>query len=71
MNADERGFGNLRFSAALCVYLRSLWPKRKYLAAWKQERAFIRQLVRRGPVAGGRAWRRKTFMSVRGMQRQL
>jgi len=32
---------------------------RRDLAAWKRERAFIVDLIARGPVAGGRRWRRE------------
>ena len=29
------------------------------LAAWERERAFIVQLIERGPVCGGRIWKRE------------
>ncbi len=35
-----------------------LFPRRD-LDAWREERAFIQDLIRRGPVPGGRAWRRE------------
>ena len=33
-------------------------PFRPDLKAWERERTFIRQLLRQGPVTGGRTWRR-------------
>lgn len=32
---------------------------RRDLAAWDRERAFIAQLIERGPVSGGRSWKRE------------
>jgi hypothetical protein len=32
---------------------------RRDLAAWDRERAFIAQLIERGPVPGERAWKRE------------
>ncbi len=32
---------------------------RRDLAAWEEERAYIQSLIRQGPVAGRRAWRRE------------
>lgn len=36
----------------------SLGIKRRNLAAWEAERAFIRQLIDEGSVAGERTWQR-------------
>jgi hypothetical protein len=35
-----------------------LFPRRD-LDAWREERAFIQDLIRQGPVPGGRRWRRE------------
>jgi hypothetical protein len=35
-----------------------LFPRRD-LDAWREERAFIQDLIRRGPVPGGRGWCRE------------
>ena len=43
---------------ALDRHLAALPPHRD-LRAWDEERAFIEDLMSRGPVAGGRAWTRE------------
>jgi len=35
-----------------------LFPRRD-LNAWREEHAFIQELIQQGPVSGGRTWRRE------------
>ncbi len=37
----------------------ALRPQRPDLAAWQEECAFIQSLIEKGPVPGGRTWRRE------------
>ena len=39
--------------------IRPFGQPRRDLAAWDRERAFIVQLIERGPVPGERAWKRE------------
>jgi hypothetical protein len=34
-------------------------PSRRDLSAWQEERDFINRLIQRGPLPGGRRWRRE------------
>ncbi len=44
---------------AIEAYTRGWRFRQRNLAAWEEERAFIENLLRRGPVAGGRTWQRE------------
>lgn len=43
---------------ALSRYLDSSVPEKRDLSYWEKELAFIESLQERGPVGGGRTWRR-------------
>jgi len=38
---------------------RTSWLPKRDLAAWEDERAFITGLIRKGPLPGGRVWKRE------------
>ena len=44
---------------ALDAHMEALARQEQRQAAWKKENAFIRRLAARGPVPGGRTWRRE------------
>jgi hypothetical protein len=44
---------------ALSRYLYSSTPKKQGLSNWEEELAFIRSRQARGPVPGGRTWKRE------------
>ena len=53
---------------ALDSWSESVEERRRALAAWEAERAFIESLIAQGPVPGGRNWTREELHDRRELQ---